>query len=189
MQRQTAKGTLEVHASLSDGTSLADLGKHLKTLDKKFAASLRKRMRDGIKDAGGEMVQAVKRQASWSRRIPAATTLKTSFATRSAGVTITVNARKAPHARPLEFGNKNIFPGRTSRRQKLAKEFGARSIGRGLRHPVFPDPAKDRSQWNWADMDTRPFFFAAEAASSQAMADRMRQVLDEVARDAGFTGE
>jgi hypothetical protein len=180
---------LEIRATLDNGETLAALGAHLKELDKKFATALRKRMRDGVTKAGEDLVTAVRLKAAWSKRIPAATALKTSFAVKTAGVTITVDAKKAPHARPLEFGNKNTYPGRTKLAQKIAKELHAPRTGRGLRHPVFPDPKKPRSEWNWADMDTRPFFFAAEAAASQKIADDMKQILDDVARDAGFTGD
>ena len=175
-------GFLDITYQVSVDGVLADLGKQIKELDKRQATAVRKRLRDGIKRAGADLVTAVQAEASWSSRIPAATRLKVSFGARSAGVTVSVDAKKAPHARPLEMGNKNVpdMPN-MARRPRLARD-------RALRHPIFPDPSKTRDEWVWIDQPTRPFFFKAETAISPLMYARMKKVLDEVADDLGFTG-
>lgn len=175
-------GILNIHVEVDLGGQLADLGKHIKTLDRAMATSVRKQIRTGITRAGADLISAVRAEASWSSRIPGAVSLKTSFGARSAGVTVVVNAKRAPHARPLEFGNKNV-----PQVSHLSLRHRA-PAGRALRHPVFPDPTKTRDEWIWVDQEIHPFFFAGVAAATPLVEARMRKVLDDVAADLGFTG-
>jgi hypothetical protein len=126
-------------------------------LELKFAGEgLDKDMREGVKAAGQGAVDAVRREAAWSSRIPAATRLKISFGARSAGVTVVTDARRAPEARPLNHGEK---PGT-------------------FRHPVYGH--RDR----WVAQPARPFFQAAGEAPE--ISEQIRAVLDHVAFHAGF---
>jgi hypothetical protein len=171
-----------VRVEVSDRGRLADLGKTIKELDKVHATAVRKELRRGVAEAGQGMVSAVKSAASWSSRIPGATSMQTSFGSRSAGVRVRVSATRAPHARPLEFGNKNV-----PQPQHLSTRHSA-PPGRLLRHPVLPSRDQTRDQWVWVDMPTRPFFLAAIGARTPLIEARMRKVLDDVAEANGFTG-
>lgn len=162
--------------------ALRDLGAAIKEMDRKQATAVRKRLREGIGRAGSDLVSAVQREASWSSRIPSATRLRTSFGSRSAGVTVVVDAKKAPHARPLEMGNRNVP-------DMPHMAHNARGGSRALRHPIFPDPSKTREEWVWTSMPARPFFFRAEESASALIHARMTKVLDDVAADLGFTGQ
>lgn len=93
---------------------------------------LRRGLRREIRKAGEALVNDIRSNASWSSRIPAATKIRVGFGARSAGVTVQVDAGQAPHARPLEFGNRGAFN----------------------RHPVFGGDT-------WVDQPTRPFFMRA----------------------------
>lgn len=175
-------GQLAFGVKVSDRGQLADLGKLMKEIDKTHATALRKEIRRGVSEAGQGMVAAVKSAASWSSRIPAATSMQTSFGARSAGARVRVAQSRAPHARPLEFGNKNIpQPRHLSLRHSAPP-------GRLLRHPVLPEKDKTKDEWVWVDMPTRPFFLAAIGARTPLIEARMRKVLDDVAAANGFTG-
>lgn len=92
------------------GVDLAGINLELKSCSKKYASAVRKQIRAAVTEAGADIVAQVRREASWSTRIPAATTIRPNFTARSAGIRIVTNRRKAPHARPLEFGNKDGNP-------------------------------------------------------------------------------
>lgn len=132
-------------------------------LELKFAGDgLDKDLREGVKAAGQEAVDAVKAAASWSHKIPPATKLKISFAARGAGVTVMTNAKQAPNARPINHGGR----------------------GGTFRHPVFPNPEETREKWNWAPQAAVPFFTAAAKAGD--LTPQIQKVLDDVAFHAGF---
>lgn len=126
--------------------------------------NLRVELRHGITDAADGVVAAVVAAASWSTRIPGAVRAKPSFSAKSTGVSIVVDGKAAPEAKPL---NNRGRPG----------EF---------RHPVHGDPAKTREQWTWWPQPARPFFDMTIAARSPAITRRIEQVADDVARKAGF---
>jgi hypothetical protein len=151
---------------VQDGASLVDLGKAIKDLDRKAATAVRKRVRSGISAAGADVAAAVKADSAWSHRIPGTVRVVTSFSAKSAGVTITAGGVKAPHARPLDSGN--------------------RSGGTINRHPVFARKTKTSDTWTWVNQPTRPFFQAAVTAQTPAINRRMQAVLDDVASDLGF---
>ena len=165
----TGQNLLGIRLEVDMAGQLADLGAHIKTLDKKMAAAVRKHIRTGITDAAQPLADAVRAQASWSSRIPGAVSVKTSFGPRSAGASVVVNNKKAPEARPLEMGSQ-------------------RSSSGFLRHPVFARASETKDQWTWVNQPVRPFFFAAVDAKTPVITARMNKVLDDVARDLGFTG-
>lgn len=139
-----------------DTTQLRQLYADLKGVE----GNLRVELRKGVKNAADPMVQKVRSAAAWSSRIPAAVTVKPSFAAKGASVSIIVNQAAAPEAAPLEHGGQ----------------------GGSFRHPVFGDRNA------WVAQPARPFFYptvsgsAAIAAAEQAIV----AVMDAVARKAGF---
>ena len=77
-----------------------------------ISADLKRELRPAIREGAQPMLQGIKRNASWSSRIPKATKLSTSFSGRGAGpgVSISTDAAKAPHARVYENdGNPGTF--------------------------------------------------------------------------------
>ena len=89
---------------------MSGIAGELKSCSKKYASALRKEIRAAVQEAGADILAKAKAEASWSSRIPDATYIRPNFTSRSAGVRLVVNRRKAPHARPLEFGNKDGDP-------------------------------------------------------------------------------
>ena len=167
MPRSSGGGGLSFHTEWLADHELIELGRYLRHEDKKFAAALRKELRDGVREAGQKVLDAVKERASWSTRIPAATTMSVSLAAKSAGVVIRTSAKRAPHARPLDQGSQG----------------GGGTVDR---HPVFGRGDQTRDEWTWVEQPTRPFFSAAAEASTPEIEARMRRVMDDVARKAGF---
>ncbi|GAA4626614.1 hypothetical protein GCM10023196_035570 [Actinoallomurus vinaceus] len=105
--------------------------------------------------AAGELVAAQARvNASWSTRIPRATRVSVSFAKRKPGVSVVVDRRKAPHARPFEHGGRQ-------------GEF---------RHPVYGH--RDR----WVPQEARPFLEPAADARAGEAAKRIENAVDRVIR-------
>nr|BFE85831.1 hypothetical protein GCM10020093_084320 [Planobispora longispora] len=70
----------------------------------KLPKSMRAEIRASAKEIGDPVLQEVRRRASWSSRIPAATRISVRFGARTSGVTVRTSAKKAPHARPYEHG-------------------------------------------------------------------------------------
>jgi hypothetical protein len=116
-----------------------------------FPREYRKDVRRSIKKAADVLVRDIKGNAAWSSRIPAATKTKVNFGARSAGVLVFVDAKKAPHARPLEFGNKPGFN----------------------RHPVFGN------RENWVDQPVRPFFIRAVRSNERQVVDAVQQAIND----------
>ena len=84
-----------------DPQELGALQRDLKELEggKAMVTALRR----NLKAAAQPAVRQVKANASWSTRIPAATAARVAFtAKRGAGMSVFVNRKKAPHARPIE---------------------------------------------------------------------------------------
>jgi hypothetical protein len=104
-----------------------------------------------IRKAADELTGEIKRRSAWSSRIPRAVYLKTRYGARSSGVRIGINARLAPHARPLEFPNR----------------------GGMVRHPVFGN------RENWVETSGRPFFFRAVKAKQDAVLGKVESAIDE----------
>lgn len=116
---------------------------------------LRKELRPKVRKIAGKVQRQVQQNASWSSRIPGAVKTRVSFSQRSPGVSVYVDSKAAPHARPLEFGS---------------------SRNRQLRHPVFGNPDV------WVSQPTRPFFMQA---IDQTGSDAHIEITDAIDRALG----
>lgn len=115
----------------------------------------RREVRRAVREAGDDLLQAVRRAAAaWSTRIPAATTIKVGFGARSAGVRIAVSERRAPHAKVHEFPNR----------------------GRSIRHPVFGD--RDV----WVEQVAHPFFRRSVYGNRRLVVNKIEKAIDGVIR-------
>ncbi len=181
-----------VERGVNLAADLTSASRQIKGMDKAFASAFRKRTRTALAEGGAGALSEIRSRASWSKRIPGAASIKTTFSANKSKVTLQVDAKKAPHARGLELGNADTFSEHTlsagggdykkrgmTRRQAIAaaRRTGA-TAGRALRHPVFGK--------GWAVMPTRPFFFPAAEAAGPDVTRRMEDALDQIARDAGF---
>ncbi|MGZ4518874.1 MAG: hypothetical protein ACXVXO_00310 [Mycobacteriaceae bacterium] len=119
--------------------------------------NLRVELRRGIKEAAQGVADAVKAETSWSSRIPAAVRVKPSFSARVTGVTVEVDGKKAPEARPINNKGKSGT----------------------FRHRVFGRDV-------WVNQPARPFFDAAIRGKTPDIERRIAQVANDVARKAGF---
>lgn len=140
-----------------DSSDLARLASDLKQMQ----PALRRELARTIRKQGVVLLGRVKANAAWSSRIPAATSMRVNLTGKRAGVTISTNKNKAPHARPLERGS---------------------SRNRGVnRHPVFGD------RENWVNQPLRPYMLKAADGPwrAQAHAD-VADVIDRIARRSGF---
>ena len=174
---------------------MEELGRELKHLGK-AANGIKRELRKAVAEAGAEVISAIRAEASWSTRIPGATTLAPSFGARAVGVKIKVNSKKAPHARPLEMGTKDTFDegsvqrrlangSAKNRREAMKHMRRSEALGRTLRHPVFH---KTGEPGGFADMPLRPFFFAAAEAMTPRIEKKIQAAIDQVAIEAGFKG-
>jgi len=165
---------------------MGELAREIKLVDKQFAKAIKVRLNAAVSEAGKQVVDAVKAEASWSTgtprprnkgkggkkgrasgrtSIPKATSMVVAFTAQTAIARVKVDSRKAPHARPLEFGSKN---------------------GSGMnRHPVFHGIYESGA---WVNQPVRPFFFAAVKAKTPEIEAKIRSAIDLVAMDAGFKG-
>jgi hypothetical protein len=123
----------------------------------KIPKELKVELRPGLRKAGEIVRDQARFNASWSKRIPAATRVSVGFTKRNPGVAVQVNRKRAPHARPFEHGGNPGF----------------------FRHKTFGH--EDR----WVPQKARPFL--AEAAEEKAPeAERqIAQVVDRVTRNTG----
>lgn len=113
---------------------------------------LRRQLRPEIRAGAETLVRDMKSRASYSSRIPSAIRTTVSFSSKSGGVTIRVDTRRAPHARPLERGN-----------------HGGRADS--FRHPVFGN--RDV----WVTQPTRPFFFPAVKAGRKQLVEHISRAV------------
>lgn len=116
---------------------------------------LRREWRPAILKAGQPVLMQMKANASWSSRIPAATTMRASG--MSAGVEFRVNARRAPHARPLEGLSGDPF-----------------------RHPVYGNREV------WVSQPARPFFYRAVQDKADEVINALGDAVMAVAARHGF---
>lgn len=134
-----------------------DIERLIKDLGK-IPKDLRKELRPGIKWAAKPVLDQVKRNASWSTRIPKATRLSIKFSGREPGAAIVVNAKKAPHGWAYENkGKEGTF-----------------------RHPVYGNRS------NWVTQKARPFAAPAVRAKGDEAERRIARIVDVVTRAAGF---
>jgi hypothetical protein len=128
--------------------------------------NLRVELRKGVRAAAAPLADRVRAGASWSSRIPGAVKVKPSFSAKGAGVTIAVDAKAAPEARPLENGGK----------------------GGDFRHPVYADGSQTRGDWTWVSQKAQPFFYHSVTSSSaiDSAEKAILAAMDAVASKAGF---
>lgn len=126
----------------------------------KVPKELKRELRPGLRKAAAPMLAAAKANASWSTRIPRATRISITFSGKRAGVAITVNKNRAPHARPYEMGSGS---GRSA----------------FFRHPVYGHDV-------WVSQKTRPFLWPAFVAHRDDAEREIADVVDTVTREAGF---
>jgi HK97 gp10 family phage protein len=125
----------------------------------KIPKDLKIKLRPGLREAGQIVRDRARLNASWSKRIPAATRVSVGFSKRNPGVAVQVNKNRAPHARPFEHdGRAGTF-----------------------RHPVFGH--RDR---RWVPQKARPFLAKALEEEAPAAERKIADVVDKVTRDAGF---
>lgn len=118
----------------------------------KIPPDLRKELRPAIRKASQPVLDQMRRNASWSSRIPAATKISTSLSGSNAGVRIIVNSRQAPHARPYEHGGS---PG-------------------NFRAPLFGDRER------WYAHRARPFFYKALDQRGDDVSQAILRTIDEI---------
>lgn len=118
--------------------------------------AVRRMMRPAIVKAGRPVLGQMKTNASWSTRIPGATTMQTSSG-GAVGVTFRVSAAKAPHARPYE----------------------------GLSGDPFRAPLWGDREW-WYDHAARPFFYRAVQEKADEIVDALGDAVMQAAREHGF---
>lgn len=109
-------------------------------------------IRTAVKEASAELTDEIRDRAAWSSRIPAAVKTRVSFAQRGAGVSVSVDHKAAPHARPFEGMSSG----------------GSRGV---FRHPVYGNREV------WVDEQTRPFFQPSIEATRQDFVDAMTAAL------------
>lgn len=123
----------------------------------KLPAEMRKEMRPALKASANAPLMAARRNASWSSRIPGATTITTSFTKRAAGVGLKVNKNKAKQARAYENMGK---PGQ-------------------FRTKVFGNDA-------WVSRTARPFLWPAAEPWLETVDKTVGEVVDTAAHKYGF---
>lgn len=124
----------------------------------KIPPDLRKELRPAIRKGAQPVLDQMRRNASWSTRIPPATKISTSLAGSSAGVRIVVNATQAPHARPYEHGGS---PG-------------------NFRAPGWGDRTR------WYPHRARPFFYKALDQKGDEVRKAVAESINEVCKRHGL---
>lgn len=131
--------------------------------------NLRGEVRKALREGGASLLADARSRASWSRRIPGALYLRTTFTGRNAGVRIGVNRKRAPHARPYEGLVARARDGR----------------GGGFRHPVFARGESRRSRV-WVTSPYRPFLAPAADANREQVLSRLFAAVDGVLQRRGY---
>lgn len=118
--------------------------------------AVRREGRTAMKKAAEPTLTRMKSNASWSTRIPDATTMR--VANTTMGVRFRVNAGKAPHARPYENdGNEGYF-----------------------RAPLYGD------REHWFKHRARPFFYRAVEATADQVRDALGDAVMDIAARHGL---
>lgn len=120
----------------------------------------RRAVRPRLREAGRMVAMEAAFKASWSSRIPGTIKVVTSFQTNREGVTVRAGGPNAPHARPYE----------------------GLTTGSSFRHPVHGHYE------TWVTQATRPFLFPAAQSTEPSVTAFMREVLDDVTGQLGFSG-
>jgi len=137
-----------------DADELRRFAADLRAADRALPGELRKELRA----VGQPVLSQIRQVASWSARIPAATTMQVSLSKRRTGIFFKVNQARAPHAKAYEG---NGQPGR-------------------FRHPVF---GNDRV---WVSQGRRTFLFRTVLRAAPQAEQAVGRAVDTVARRAGF---
>jgi hypothetical protein len=124
----------------------------------KLPKEIRDELRPKLRKTGQAALASVRAKAAWSTRIPRATRLSVSLAKSRPGLSIVVNRKKAPHARPHEHGGK---PGT-------------------FRAPLFGNRRR------WYSHRARPFLEPGARPHFERVDNEIRDAVDEAARKAGF---
>lgn len=127
----------------------------------RFPEDLRKRLPPKMRQVSQPLLMDARRRASWSKRIPAALRIATSFTRRQAGVSLVANRTKAPHARVYEGIRGNA----------------------DFRHPVFPRFGRREV---WVEQRTRPFAQPAADLHGASAVRAVNEAVDEAAHAAGY---
>lgn len=142
--------------------------RELKKLIFDFAAiskETKTELRRGMRKIATPTLHKVKRKASErSTRIGPATSLRTSFTKRDAGMRIVTNKQRAPHARPFEHGGRPGY----------------------FRHPLFADSSKPRSTWKWYKQRAHPYMLPTAQDDIEEIGGRMLDLIIELANKHGF---
>lgn len=156
---QTGKPAMGlIHVDTSD---LRDVARKLAEVDPKLRTILRRE----LQKAGEGARDTIRGEASWSERIPPATTVKVYFGARTQGVAVVTSVMRAPEARPLDHGGRGGF----------------------FRHPVFANGAETRQEWTWVSQKARPFFEpGADKYERTGFDARVEAIAEDVAIAAGF---
>lgn len=132
-----------------DSTDVGAFAVQLRRVPKEMRTGLRRTIRGSSKD----LVRVIRANAAWSDRIPGAVKTRVGFGQRQSGVQVYVDAGQAPHARPLERGN--------------------RAGGGTNRHPVFGGDV-------WVEQPTRPFFLRAVRQAEPKLVKDIQEAIDDV---------
>lgn len=131
---------------------------------KRLPDEVNRDFRGALRRAAEPIVADAKNRASWSERIPGAIGTRTRVSGQGVTVSVRVNAKKAPHARPIENrGRQGNF-----------------------RHPVHADPNKGRSEWTWVPQRARPFLRPAAEANADEAGRRMMNAVESAIRRNGW---
>ena len=123
--------------------------------------AVQRELRPALQKATQPTLQRIRQNGSWSMRIPDAVRISTSFG-KTPGVTLRVDAGKAPGARPIEHDGQ---PGT-------------------FRRPVYA--RGDRNTWTWRPQAARPFFYRAVEETADQVRDALGDALMGVAERHGF---
>jgi hypothetical protein len=118
-----------------------------------IAPAMRRNTTRAIVQGAAPITMQAKANASWSRRIPGAITMRTSYSGSRAGVYIRVNSAQAPHARPYEGVEGNP----------------------AFRHPVYGGD-------KWVTQATRPFVAPAIRAGAPRVKAGVEQAISDALR-------
>lgn len=128
-------------------------------------------MKREMRQAADPIVQKVRAEASFSKRIPPAVKASTRFTKKTTSVLITVNARQAPHARPINNDGKAGF-------FTHPIPIKAASSRRGrLRQARKGDQVRQKA---------RPFFYGPIVAADHDVEAAVWRAADKALRQAGF---
>jgi hypothetical protein len=134
------------------------LMRELRRADPELAKSVKRRIREAEAPAKRAMVES----ATNAGMMKAARAVKVSnrYSGKAARLTLRVDAKIAPNARPLDKPNRGGFN----------------------RHPVFGSGLLTRDKWHWVDQPARRFFDRGADAGFRACEQAMGDALDDLVK-------